>query len=489
MGNVLLAPLAVVLGYSMLWAVRHQLGAAGSALASLPLGILGFSLIATLHSIAGSPWSALSFTVGAVLVAAVCWAALRATAGCGSDTRNPAWTMLVPLAAATGASAIAERYGAYFVTPDSWANYLTMGMRLFDSGALFERLMQERSLLIPAMNAAGRVVGADVLWAIYPVMGLWVLALVYRAVYRHSAQIPPGWRIVVAAASATGVAGSGMFLIQSLYIHSHMASALFLLFALVSFAQAESGESAAWSAMGGLATAGFTLARPDGFAYAAAVMLVGIVAVGRSDGWRRQLAGALGGFWIPIGLFYGTAYAQLGVWVTPKLNGRLAAAMLAVHAVLAIAAWLALSRLGTRRKALLRQAPTLMVAAATATIALAVAVRTDTFMAALEPMTLNLFAEGGHGAQWYVAAIVLALLLLLPQLRKRTGTAWVGMVGLVLFFDVAVLVHGLTHPGRLSWADSFNRIAFHAAPLLWWAFGALATAALAVLRAPKSRAS
>ena len=44
------------------------------------------------------------------------------------------------------------------------------------------------------------------------------------------------------------------------------------------------------------------------------------------------------------------------------------------------------------------------------------------------------------------------------------------------FFAIALVVHGLAHPGRLSSADSFNRVAFHIVPIaLWYAASAVAT--------------
>ena len=39
-------------------------------------------------------------------------------------------------------------------------------------------------------------------------------------------------------------------------------------------------------------------------------------------------------------------------------------------------------------------------------------------------------------------------------------------------------MHVTLHPGHLGWTDSFNRIAFHAVPLVWWLVGALVGSAL-----------
>jgi len=477
--NVALVVFAVALGYLMLWRVRRTLGAAGIALASYPIGLLGITLVAGMHAVLGSRWNLFSLAVASLAVAAIVSAALgRIRSSAEKPLRVPVWTAALTAAiAATGAGIIAALQ-RFFVTADSWANYIPMGMRLHDAGAFFPRLMEERSPLIPAMNAAGRVFGADVLYAAYPVMGVWLVAILLWAVVGRSTDPAPRARWISAVAAAAGLALSAMFAVQSFYIHSHMVSALFLLFALACFAQAQRDASAIWAAVGGLATAGFALARPDGFAYAAMMLLIGVIATGRGEAWRKRVAPMFAGFWGPVAFIYGVAFAQLGLWDTAKLNGKLALVLLASLAVETVAAWVLLSALRTRRDSFLRRAPALAVGAATVVVSLAVLVRTDDFLAALKPMIGNLFRSGGHGVQWYVAAVVLLLAMVAPRLLKHAETDWLAPTMLVLFMGIAILVHGLTHPGHLGWTDSFNRIAFHATPLVWWAFGNLMACAM-----------
>ena len=39
------------------------------------------------------------------------------------------------------------------------------------------------------------------------------------------------------------------------------------------------------------------------------------------------------------------------------------------------------------------------------------------------------------------------------------------------FFAIALVVHGVAHPGRIASADSFNRVAFHMVPIALWYIG------------------
>ena len=53
-------------------------------------------------------------------------------------------------------------------------------------------------------------------------------------------------------------------------------------------------------------------------------------------------------------------------------------------------------------------------------------------------------------------------------------------------FAIAVIVHGLMHEGRLSRADSFSRLAFHAVPLFFWYLGTVAGGLVQTLSSPRS---
>lgn len=480
MSNSAFVMLTVTFGYAMLWSVRGRLGEGGSALASYPMGLLGITVVAIGHAVLHLPWSPASLLIGVVIVSASFAAALHLV-GRGTDAGNRfrAWTAAATVAGTTVVGVVVATLQRFFVTADSWANYEPMGMRLHDTGVLFERLMEERSPLIPAMHAANRALGGELLYAAYPILGLWLIATLFWIVARHSVTEAPALaRYTAAAAAAIGLACSAVFVLQSFYIHSHMVSAVFLLLGLVAFAEAQQGESPVWSAVAGLAVAGFALARPDGLSYAAVLLVIGLSATGRTGQWRRNVGPMLAGFWAPTALVYGVAFVQLGLWDTAKLSGKLAAVALAGLALLSIVAWVLLAILGSRRTTFTRAVPTLALVAATALVAVATYVRPDRFVAVLQPMMGNLFRVGGYAASWYIGVAVLGMAVCLPRLRRGSQTNWIPVTALVLFMEAAVMIHGATHLGHLGWTDSFNRIAFHALPLVWWVFGFLVASAL-----------
>lgn len=483
MSSTAFVAFTVVFGYVMLWSVRARIGSVGMGLASYPIGLAGTLLIAVLHAMIRMPWTPLSFGLSALVITA-------ATNLLSRTVRDPdasassfrPWTAVVAIVVAATPAAVVGASGRFFATADSWANYETMGMRLHDVGAWFPRLMEERSPLVPAIHAANRVFGGDVLYAAYPVMGVWLLALVYRAVARHSLESQRTTQSTVAALLATsGLAFSAAFVLQSLYIHSHMVSALFLCFALVALSESLTGDSAIWALLGGLGVAAFALARPDGLSYAALLLFIGFAATGARASWRGGTRAFLGGFWVPVAMTYGTAFAQLGLWDTAKLNGTLAAVSLAALAALSLVGYSALALLKARRAGFVRALPALGVLLATALVLTTTYLRPGGFLGALQPMLGNLFDKGGYGTLWYVAVMVLAMSACVPELRRGSPTRWIPIAALVLFMETALVIHGMTHQGHLGWTDSFNRIAFHAAPLVWWIFGGLTATALGQL--------
>ncbi len=479
----------LLLGWAMLWPLRGRLGEAGFHLAAYPAGLLGWSLLAALHSVPAVPYSPVSVAVSALVVVAG-FAALVARVASG----DPAGATVRPASfalAGTVALAVAvasEAWGLSFATPDSWANYGAMGYRIRDTGLVFSRLMEERSWLVPAMHAAHIFFGGEWLTAAYPTAAVWVAGITGWGVLRSApAGVSRAARSTVAAATVALMVSAPMFAWQAFYVHSHMVTALFLTLAILALVMSRAGASASWLAVAGVGAAGVALARPDGLAYAA-VPLALAMAVALEDDVRRRAAAFLASFWAPLALAYGVAYARLGVWETAKLNGRLAAASLAALALLA-AVLLVAPRVLPAFRAWLSGEPLMRLGVAASAVAVAslAALRPEHFVKAATPMMTNLVALGSHGPLWTALAATLALAALFPSLRRRAPGLAVVASAILVSLAVAMVVHAAEHPGRLGATDSFNRIAFHFAPLAWWFVGALAMSAVAGLR-PKEGA-
>ncbi|MBN2841419.1 MAG: hypothetical protein JXP37_10740, partial [Coriobacteriia bacterium] len=171
------------------------------------------------------------------------------------------------------------------------------------------------------------------------------------------------------------------------------------------------------------------------------------------------------------------------VWQADKLGGKAAAAVLTALAVAGVGALLAphVPILGPwlRRRG---RAIWLLAAAEAAGIGALVYLRPAGFAESARNMVTNLFVTGRNGSLWYVAVGVLVLSVV-------WGGHWAGgrrpahlLVAIAQFFAIAFVVHGMGHPGRLSVADSFNRLSFHVVPLIYWYAATVLASVLAAYR-------
>lgn len=481
---LLFAASSLALGWAALRPLRTRIGAAAYHLAALPAGLLAWSVVATVHSAMSLPWSPVSMTASAAVIAAgaaLGLARLSGPDGEAASKRVPLWTYLVVLAAALAVSAAATAWGRCFVTADSWANYEPMGMRLAETGRFFVRLIEERSPLVPAMQAAHRTMGGDWMLAAFPLTALWVAATVLAALLAGARAILTPLRAAATALATTALmVTSAMFFLQSFYVHSHMVTALFLTGAIAAVIMARDEDSLGWYALAGLATAGVSLARPDGLVYAF-IPLVAALAI--ASGSARPERGTTAFLWplaTPVLATYAVALAQLGWWDGAKLDATRAFGSMAVLAVTA-AALIAARRLpGSLREHVTGTgAMRLVVVLGWCLAAGLSAAGVERMAEAARSMIGNLLAFGGHGALWAAVLACVVLCVAFPEVRRGHGATGVLLFAILGFMAVAFVVHGITKPGHLGWTDSFNRIAFHAAPVAWWLLGTVATTAVA----------
>lgn len=515
----LFALATLALGWVALAPLARRLGARGYHAAAYPVGLLGWSAVACVSAILRAGWTwpialagaavflvagfALSHAVGAPR-----GGGLQPVASSGGATTAPAaWTFAVTGAAFAAVATALHASGWTSAAYDSIFHYQASAVWLFDTGRFTPNIAGAYGPLIPSIQAAGRLFGLDWVSSVWPILALhvvgWVALETYEAAARTLGRVG---RTVLALVIALLLATTAPFLAHTLYVHSHMISACYLLLAVLAVrrafwpmgaaparAFAALGESAAaspsgpaptpppapapvdraWLVVAGVATAGLVLARPDGLAYAFVVLaLVAIAALERADTSPAAPLTYCAALLAPVAAVYGTAILRLGFWRGPKLSGRMTATLIVALALagLATAAATALARHKPRMQALLGHTGVLLgvvLAADAAVIGLMAMRNPGGFAAATSNMVGNLGFEGGYGNLWIVAVILVALSLNTWRLWSHWRWPALTLYAVAQFFAIAVVVHGTSHPGRLSPADSFARVAFHAVPLVF----------------------
>ncbi len=491
-GNVLLPIVSLLVGWVALLPVRRRVGVVMYHVAAMPVGMLGWAWMSVWGGVFG-----LAFTWPYALVAQTSYALLVAAAllfltgkdasGHPEERPFPPWTYLAALVLLGLFAWLVARSGVSMFTADSWADYELMGMWLHDTGDLTFSIVAIRNVLMPSLHAGARMMGSDWLYAIYPVMGLLVCLLVADEIYvRGVPKVGRLWAGSVAVAVTLLMATTAPFLMQSLYIHSHMASALYLTLSIIAIGRArapgrivegDGGDDSmlvrrAWFAVAGLAASGLVLTRPDGLAYVVVPLAVFFVAWIASDRSTGSLATVLvTTFALPM-LVFGLTMLRFGLWVQEdKLNGVQVLVLLLAYVLAALVAWaLPRWRSATTWLAEGSHAEGLILSLGALAFAVASIPAREDFGLAIGYMARNLVHRGGYNSLWVFAFGLLVLLAVFPDLRKGLPTHN-AMVAFILYFMVAATVHGLTHVGRASWGDSFSRAAFHVVPLVFMLLG------------------
>jgi hypothetical protein len=419
---------------------------------------------------------------------------LRVRAGTGpGDGPAPAWWTFAVSGGLVVASTLAATAARLTIVGyDSWAHYQASAIYLADHGLPSAVTLGQYGPLIPAVIAAGRMFGGDWIYAVYPVMAVDLLLLTVRSVYRVAApRTPHGVALALAGVTGIVLLFTRSFITHSLYVHSQMYSALFLTLAVVPLLLAvgderharEPGPDSGPSGdrllpvllVSGLATAGLALTRPDGLVYVFVPMLL-VVALRLERGWpARRLLYYAAPLLAVLAASYVPAYVRLGAWQSGKLSGKIAFVSLAlILAGPVVGEWLA----RWDRSAWLRRGHNALrfaLALDALAVAAAAAIAPKNFSMSVSNMLTNLLSTGGYGRLWIFIAGVVLVTVVLGVLRCGDGPVYT-LFALAQFFAIALVVHGLAHPGRLSAADSFNRVAFHVVPIaLWYAASAVAT--------------
>lgn len=488
MSNIVFALTSVLLGWVALWPARRAFDGVLFHTLAVPLGLLAWLAPALAFAALRGPWSPALMLASAAAAALLMALAFR-FAGRGTAGRGPRWWTYPLAAAMTGGVAAWQVFAGYsLVGFDAYGHWEASGIWLSEVGTIEPWLLSGRAALVPAWQAAERTLGGQWGGAIYPVMAVALLVLLARLLWVGPASwLPMPARVAVAVVVPGLLAASFPFRYHAFLVHTHMASALFLLgslgcLALAPDADRDDADMRALLLASGLLASAFALTRPDTPAYLiipigvfAAQWLAGVVRGGAAWFWSGML--------VPLWAFYGLAFATLGLWASEsKLNGTVALLLLLALTCVPFALW-ALRRIRAVSGLIKHPADVMrLVAAAEAVVLLAVMyyVRQD-FATAVGTMVQNLLYGGLQGFVWYFASGVFVAALLFPRIRRIVPFGDQLLFALFQFFVAAIVVHATSHVGRVALNDSFNRVSFHALPLVFWYAGLLAVTSLDVL--------
>lgn len=495
MSNAAVIALALVCGWVAAWPARRVLEPIGWAILGLPIGLFGWVLVALFSTVMQLPWTYGLAAAGLTTFAASAFLYFKWAAAQHLDVRvgdRSPWSAIDRFAAGSMLLALASavlwyaRDGRSIFGFDSFNFYEPYGSYLVLTGDVSVAMYSSRSVLIPAVHAAGRLLGGSWHHVLYPIASLTCMVFVAWGTYRLSRHLAIGRFAVLAGGGAVAVMSiAPPVFVHSLYVHSHVVSAMYLLVATIALLLAferhgEQGEVQSvaarrvWLAVAGIATAGLVLARPDGMAYAFVpiAILLALEASARVPGGPAWFFGAA---LAPTAPFLAAIVAREGVWsLGSKLEGNVAVGITALMFAVS-AASIAMPRFVPRLSH--RTAFGLAVTLAAFAVAALLFLIPEKAARAAAMMAENVVREGGWGPLWVYLAVVSAVGLTCVPWRTYP---WVPVLAVTigLFFATAFLVHGATHPGRLGWGDSFNRVSYHAMPLTFMLVGAVAAAML-----------
>ncbi|MBE0477423.1 MAG: hypothetical protein IBX62_10030 [Coriobacteriia bacterium] len=504
--GILLTAVSLTAGWIGLWPVRGRLGAAGYHLAAYPVGLLLWPLAVAVRSALRIGFAPVPFYVVAV---AALFAASRLAAssvdgetagedpGGAAGARVPAASYALWGAAVVGVAAIVDVTGYTSALYDSVFHFERWGAWLTVTGIVHREIMESYGAFIPSVHAVNRYFGGDWASTPYPVLSLHVASIFAAGVRRWTrdrVSVAASWSIT--AGFTLLLVTTPRYLHHSLYVHGHMFTAAYLVLAMYATQRAYLDGSStaeedrtAWLIVAGLASAGVALTRADGIAYVLVPALTATLVWWEGGHRLRDQAVYVVATAAAVAVVFCSAFARLRFWRGGKLSGKRAASVLTVVAAVAVST-LGLDRLGPlggwlrRGRNLLL---TLVALEAAALLALA-ARRPEDFAQASLNMITNMLRSGGNGHLWYFGLGVLAVSLLYGG-QWRSGR-WPGYLLFAIgqFFFVAVVVHAMSHVGRLSPNDSFNRVSFHVVPLVFWYAATVTTAVVAEYAKPRALA-
>lgn len=492
MGEVAMLVAATLSG-SMILLTGRRRALGGTLLLSFPLGMVGLAfaaLVTTIFDLTWTPWLIIALLAGYTLLA-VTTAVLARRSGDIRQERSTKESQqtrisvidIACIAAYVGtiaALAYLFRYaGVSLFTADSWAGYYDLGILLRDTGQITPTTISFRGILIPALVAGTDAFGGEWLLAVFPTVSLSILGLLAWMIvgsdYNRDAHLPERrTRVVVAVIALVALVTTAPYLAHSVYFHSHMVSALYLLSMFVCFREAgwvsdEAGASW-WTALAGIAALGFTFVRPDGLAY----VFVGHIAVvamlfdGRLS--RRSVAWYFGV--LSIGTLAAHA-AIMSVYGAYDVSLDRLSALDSLYVALATPVFgvfaLGVYRIRTLRRTL--NAGWVLLLSLTGLLVVYGSVwllSPEDAALAWEINWTNLLSTGGYNSLWVFACVVAVIGTAMWFFSIDTEWLPILLTSVLTFILIAFIIHGATHPGRIGWSDSFNRVVFHVVPLVFW---------------------
>lgn len=482
------AVVSLIVGWAALWPSRHRLGPLTYHLVAMPVGLLAWPLAGAFSNLVGRDFDVITVAVGAALVVALLVFFQRLD----RDSGPPAGDSVSPMSYGVMAAAllvfggIFTRLGLGAVNNDSVASFWPLGVVLERLGTFKDSLMSVRAPLLTNMNAGHVLFGAEWAYVIYPLLAVSLLAyLLGSLLVGPLAGRSRSVRIAVTGAIVVFLMTEPSFLLHSIYAHSHMITALYLLIALselwaasppTAHGEPSNPSTHARLVVAGAAAAGIALARPDGLAYAFIPIIFAIGVVTQHKVTFRNV-GAFFGPMIAIVLVpYVSAYATLGMWGGGKLTGRRAMIVLIPFCLSVVAPWVVSwlsARLPVRVSGWRFLYASLL--GATGLLIIGHVLRWSNAKMSAMNAAINLFAgAGGYAHLWY--AVLLLLILSLITKDALTLNTWTqpAFAGVVLYAMVVTLVHGMVHPGRVGSGDTMTRMVFQMIPLVAWFAGAIA---------------
>jgi len=468
--------------------VRDLLGPWGYRLCMLPLGVLGWSLVTLVTMTVGAVWWRMTVVPALAAWVILLYVVARVAARRSLWPRDVRLDIgdLLFLVGVWIVSVGASASGITLFTNDSWLGYELSGWRLWATGGLTASQFGWRSLVLPSVHAAHRFFGGEWTFLPYLIFALNVVLLLGYALMR-TMTLPRRreTRVVVTGIVILLMVSLAPFVWQSIHVHSHIPTALYLLlgtFALVEasrwFDKGEHGGSEVWAVVAGLSSAGVILTRPDGLAYAFVVhgLCSLLLLLRRIDGRATGMYYAVS--LVPFAVTLAVLVANEGLYaVGERVSATTYVALLLVSAGFGTGSVVVSRRLSAESR---WRRPAWAFGALGAGMVLAVAVtyvlRTETMRTAVEVAWVNLTDKGGWNSFWAWAAILL-MIATLASIRKADRDDWQPFVlsAALIFVTVVATVHGSVHPGRRGWSDSLNRLVFHVVPLLFWLFGLTVT--------------
>ena len=474
----------VVIGWIALWPMRERLGAFAYHTAALPSGMLAAPLAAAFTTTLHRPLDFISAAVGGLLLVAAVWA----VTWLAMPHASAAWTL-----GGSDAGGVAKGFGlaagAYAVVAgvlgvarftianaDSYVSYWPLGVELSRTGAINERVFASRAQLLPSLSAIHVTFGSDWAYVIYPMVAVtllvWIATTLWSGPLRSASTRT---KLFVSGAAVGFLALEPSFVFHSIFVHSHMISATYLLMSLSSLWVAartadEDGPNAAWLIVAGAFAAGLALTRTDGLAYEFVPVATAIGVLTLSKVRLKSVVAFFAPMMFVIYAVFAAGYAGLGMWKDNKLSGKPALMILGVLAVAAVSPWIVeqLDRRLPFRVAGERFMGLLVSVSAVLLLAVFV-IKWDSARLALANTRINLFeGAGGYFYLWYAVVILTAISAFTGDaLRPKSWTRG-AFLGVALFFVIAGLVHGTAHAGRIGVGDSLNRIVFHVVPVVVW---------------------